>query len=435
MIYPTSKAIVLAMVGTIFALVLVGVAPQYWALGFIWVIALAVALSVDMILSPWPSAVRVRADLPTSIQVGRDALLSFDVSFASSSAQKGVLGLESQIETNELIRVERQEPQGDLLSFQLTAIRRGVGELRNMWLQWTGPLGLIYKKHKERIDRPVRIASNTEGVETEAIDVLMKESITGIKVGLSAGEGTEFEALREFQAGMDNRTIDWKQSARHRKLLSREYRIEQNSSIYFAVDTSRLMSSPVMGGIARVDHAIHSALMLAFVSIKLGDRVGLFAFDEKPILKSGLVSGDKAFAQIQRLSIDLDYSVEEPNHSLALSSLGDHLKQRSLVIMFTEFSDTTSAELLLASVPRLLKDHLVLFVLFDDDELQSIIGTQPETITDVTRTVIADTLLAERELVIAKLRDMGADVINAPAAQMGVQLINHYLNVKKRGRL
>eukprot|EP00435_Cladocopium_sp_Y103_P077707 s1_g1446.t1 len=419
MIYPTSKSVFIALVGAVVALLIVGFAPEYWTLGFAWAIGLSVAMVADMVLSPWPSHSYVRAELPVAMQVGRDVFLSFNVAFSDSAKHLGFRDLEAQLETSELITAERLDRDGDVLSFKLLALRRGSGELRHIWLRWAGPLGLVYKSHKEKISRPVKVASNTEGVETDAIEILIRENMTGSKVGAVAGEGSEFEALREFQAGMDNRTIDWKQSARHRKLFSREYRIEQNSSIYFAVDTSRLMSSPVLGGIARVDHAINSALMLAFVSLKLGDRVGFFAFDEKPIMKTGFVSGGNAFARLQTLSADLDYSVKEPNHTLAFTSLGDHLKQRSLVIMFTEFSDTTSAELLLASVPRLLKNHIVLFVLFEDDELQSIIGTPPETITDITRAVVADSLLAERELVIAKLRDMGADVIYAPAAKTG----------------
>ena len=39
------------------------------------------------------------------------------------------------------------------------------------------------------------------------------------KVERFVGDGSEFESLREYVPGLDHRAIDWKASARHRKLL------------------------------------------------------------------------------------------------------------------------------------------------------------------------------------------------------------------------
>ncbi|MGM3299115.1 DUF58 domain-containing protein, partial [Bacillus cereus group sp. BC229] len=86
------------------------------------------------------------------------------------------------------------------------------------------------------------------------------------------GEGTEYEALAEYQPGMDRRAIDWNASARHVKLLAKEYRVERDNRVVLAIDAGRTMAEPV-GGMPRVDRAVSAALLLAYVGLKLNDRI------------------------------------------------------------------------------------------------------------------------------------------------------------------
>ncbi len=81
-----------------------------------------------------------------------------------------------------------------------------------------------------------------------------------------------------MRPGLDSRFIDWKHSARHRKLLCKEFRTERNHQIVMAFDTGYLMLEPV-DGITRLDHAINAGLMLAWVSLQGGDLVGTYGFD------------------------------------------------------------------------------------------------------------------------------------------------------------
>ena len=89
-------------------------------------------------------------------------------------------------------------------------------------------------------------------------------------------------------------------------------------------------------------------------------------------LRSGSVSGVRAFPALQRLAAQLDYSVEETNFTLGLTQLAGDIEHRSVIILFSDFSDTTSAELMLENVAQLLKRHIVLFVVFRDEELEGI---------------------------------------------------------------
>jgi uncharacterized protein (DUF58 family) len=269
-------------------------------------------------------------------------------------------------------------------------------------------------------------------VKEQALRLFSRDAPLGSKPLLDTGEGSDFHALKDFQTGMDLGDIDWKQSARHARLVGREYRTERNHHVILALDTGRLMSAPA-AGLPRIDRAINAALLLAFVSLKLGDRVGLFAFDARPRVASGLASGPQAFPLLQRLAAAIDYSTEETNFTLGLTALAGRLDRRAMVVVFTDFADATSAELMIENVARLMRTHLVLFVVFRDEELEALARAEPTEPEDVARAVIADGLLRQREAVAIRLRRLGAQIVDAPAEGLGPALLNGYLDAKRRG--
>jgi uncharacterized protein (DUF58 family) len=318
--------------------------------------------------------------------------------------------------------------------FVLNPLRRGTGRLENIWVRWQGPLGLVWKQSVEHLDIGVPIVPNVQSVKEEALRLFQRNALFGLNMQRDIGDGAEFHALTEFRAGMDRRTIDWKQTARHAALLAKEFGTERNQQIIVALDTGRLMCEPLAGQ-PRIDRALHAALLLAYAALKLGDRVGLFAFDAKKRLSSGAVSGARAFPLLQRLASRIDYSTEETNFTLGLTQLSGELKRRSLIVVFTDFADSTSAQLMIENIERLLKRHLVLFVVFRDEELETMADKEPADGRDISRALIADTLLREREVVITRLHRLGVEVVDAPAERVGISLLNAYLDVKRRNVL
>jgi uncharacterized protein (DUF58 family) len=233
---------------------------------------------------------------------------------------------------------------------------------------------------------------------------------------------------------MDRRAIDWKQSARHSALLAKDWRIERNNQIVLAIDAGRAMAEPV-AGVARLDRAVSAALLAAYVALKLEDRVGLYAYAEQPVGASAIRGGIGAFPALQRLAAGIDYSTRETNHTLGLTRLAQRLDRRTLIILFTEFTDPTSAELMLRAAGTLLSRHLLLFVVHRDDELETLAAARPETAEDVTRAVAAQALLRERAIVAARLRRMGVHVVEARHDAAGSALVDAYLALKRQGVL
>ena len=135
---------------------------------------------------------------------------------------------------------------------------------------------------------------------------------------------------------------------------------------------------------------------------------------------------------MQKLAAELDYSAEDANYTLALTSLAGRLERRSLIILFTDFVDTISAELMLENVRRLTDKHIVVFATFEDEALSSMINAEPAEPEDVSRAVIADTLLQEREVVFRKLQRMGVQIIETTPEKFGAELVSRYLDIKRR---
>ena len=90
---------------------------------------------------------------------------------------------------------------------------------------------------------------------------------------------------------------------------------------------------------------------------------------------------------------------------------------------------------MLTNLAPLARRHLILFVAFRDEELEDLIDARPAEAEDAARAVVADGLLRERDLVIAKLQRMGALIVDAPASRIGAGLINQYLRIKRRNLL
>jgi uncharacterized protein (DUF58 family) len=428
-IYPTRRAIILAASVAPVALALGLAAPGYWAVAAAWLALILGLALVDALIGPARSQAALAVEAPSALGMADEAVMTVRATFARTAPREG----EIAVETNARLiatpdRLSARLPAAAAVT--LTPVRRGEGEIETLWLRWRGPLGLVWKQIR---GAPTKIAvvPNLRAVKDEAIRLFSRDALFGIKTQLDNGDGSEFHALRELVQGMDPRTVDWRQSARHGKLLGKEFRTERNHPVVFAIDSGRLMCDPV-AGVPRLDRALNAALLLAYVCLKLGDRVGVFAFDAQPRGFSGILSGARAFARLQRHVAAIDYGVEETNFTLGLTQLGAALQRRSLVVVFTDFADSTTAELMLENLGRLVRRHLVLFVVLRDEELEGIVRREPVDADAVSRAVTAQGLLRGREVVVGRLRRLGAHVIDAAADQIGPALISAYLDLKRR---
>ena len=431
MIYPSARATALAAAGALPAFLIALVFPSLWYLGLIWTLGVIALTLVDGLAGAGRGDVAGTVIAPATVMVGASVPIKLTTQFASSAPGKVEVALNLD---DRLTGQGRRTATPGEIEIDMVASRRGTARLNRLWLRWRGPFGLAWKQREEPIEREIAITPDIGLAREEAVRLFRRDAVAGMIAQLERGAGSEFHALTDYNRGMDRRSIDWKHSARYGRLIAKEYRTEANNNIVLAIDAGRLMSEPV-AGLAKLDRAVAAALLAAFVALKIGDRVSLFGFDAQPRVAAGPLSGTSAFGELQALAAKLDYSEGETNYTLALTALAGRLDRRSLVILFTDFVDPTSAELMLRSVGHLIERHLVLFVLPRDTELEGFADAPPDDSDAVARAVTAAALLRDRRLVIARLERMGAHIIVAPYDQLGAALVNAYLDIKQRDLL
>jgi uncharacterized protein (DUF58 family) len=433
---PTRRAILLAALGLPVALLPVAVHARLWTLWPVYLGLLAIAMGADVLWAPRRRAVACSVEMPGTLYIGEEseALLTVRVPSSRPVAVTVAVDLSD--------RLAPQPPQrghaaadGAGLRFRLVPTRRGRIVVERAWVRFSGPLGLVDSVARVDLKRQAPVVPNLRPVKAVALRFLNdREFRAGLKIERYKGDGTEFDSLREHAPGDDHRSIDWKASARHKKLVARQFRAERNHQVVIAIDTGHLMCEP-LAGIPKVDHAVNAALLLAYVSLRAGDRVGLATFDARLGLFVEPKGGLRGFDVLSQVAAQVDYSDRDTNFTLGLTSIGQRLSRRSLIVVLTDFVDTVSAELMVENLDRLSKRHVVVFVALQDPGLAATAAAVPAGLLELNRAVVAGGLLRDREVVLRRLRRLGIYPIDAAPDAVTSRLINTYLDIKRRERI
>ncbi len=433
---PTRRAIVTAAAGLPLALLPAAVDPRLWPLWVAFLGAFALALGVDALLAPRRSEVECEVEMPAVLFIGEEGEARLTVYVPSSRPVPVTVA----VDLSDLLAPQppvsgRAGREGAVFPFRLAPARRGTIAVERAWVRYPGPLGLLAAVAVVPLQREAAVVPNLRLVRAAALRFDGERHFrSGWKIERYAGDGTEFHSLREHVPGDDRRWIDWKGSARHHKLVTRQLRAERNQQVVLALDTGRLMAEPV-GGIPKLDHAVSAALLLSYVSLRAGDRVGWFSFDAKVGRAANPQGGLRSFEALRQLASRLDTADAETNYTLGLTALAQRLSRRSLVVVLTDFVDTVTAELMVENLDRLARRHLVVFVALQDPGLAAAAAQAPDDLLRLNRAVVAASLLRDRALVLRRLAAQGIRPLDAAPALVGPQLINTYLEIKRRERI
>ena len=429
---PSTRCMWLAIAAFAVATLAIGLdalpdATGLWLFG-----ALGMLMLADILLSRARGGWHVALDGPREIFTGETRRFTLRVSGRGMPRELGARpDWPAGLDGPEEVRLAPAPGGGAAAAIELGARRRGIWHVRRLWLGWSSRLGLIGFCPSIALDMAVAAVPNIRPVQSGRIDVAVRSALFGVKENMLRGEGSEFHQLRDYVAGMDPRTIDWKQSARHRAMVAKEMRAERNHHVILALDNGYLMREEI-AGLPKIDHAINAALACAWAAGLGGDLVGLYAFDSQPRLWLPPEPGRAAFARLRRRTADLDYRSVETNHTLAMAHLHQRLQRRALVVVFSDFVDTTTAELLVENVAVLSRRHVIVFVALRDPGLEAIADAAPDNLTEVARAVMAAEMLRERRLVMGRLARLGVLVVDAFPQAVTARLVSTYLDIKSR---
>ena len=397
--------------------------------------ALCLAVIADAVITPGGRRFALHFSGPHEVFVGEAArfTLRLDASGGRYSVRHAVARLRwpEGVSGPTDIVLAAQGQSHALADFTARATKRGRWRIAMISVLRASRLGLIEFIENHPQDIEISVVPNIRSITSGELDTEIASMEFGERATSIHGEGSEFHQLREFVAGMDTRTIDYKRSARHGALVARQMQTERNHSIVLALDNGHLMREEV-DGLAKIDHMINAGLALAWAGILGGDRVGLYAFDARPRLFVPPMDGRRAFAQLRSHTASLEYRLVETNHTLALSHLHQRLSRRSLVVVFSDFVDTTTAELLLENVQVLNRHHVVIFVTLRDPLLERYHRRQSDNIAMVAETVAAADLERERRRVLDSLLRLGVFVIETTPGGLRPELLSTYMTIRSR---
>ena len=407
--------------------------PSWWPVGVAW-LAFVLALAAADALALLRARVEAKIACPPVLYLGEPAAARLTLRGRQAFRAEFVVDVEGPADPFDPETV--QVPGGSSVAFDLpiSTHRRGMVRLSRLWLRVKGPLGIMTRTLRLDLAAEASVIPNIAAIKRQAVAFMAQDAPLGIKPQYQKGSGTEFEALREYVPGLDPRGIDWKHSARHHKLLCKEFQTERNHHVVLAIDTGRLMAEEI-DGIPKLDRGFQALLLLGYVSLKAGDRVGFCAFDARTRAFVAPSSGFGVIGRIQRSFAPLDYSPVETNFTLALTELGGRLRRRSLVVVVTDFVDTVTAGLMIENLGRLARRHLVVFAALGNPAVAEQFEQPAGNLEAAARSVLAHELMRERRSVMSQLNRLGVFCIETSAQQLDSVLVSRYLAIKHRDQI
>ena len=263
----------------------------------------------------------------------------------------------------------------------------------------------------------------------------------GIKRIRKVGHHTDFEQIKDYVAGDDFRTINWKASARRSKLMVNVYQDERSQQIYSVIDKGRVMQQ-AFGGMTLLDYSINASLVLSYVAMYKEDRAGLATFSSD---FDSFVPASRRPGHMQVLMESL-YAQQtefgETDYAALVANLNKHVSKRSLIVLYTNFTGLVSLQRQLPYFQQLNSRHRLLVVFFEDVELKEYISTHyssPNTRRPSTEEyycrVMADRFAYEQRLIVTTLRQHGILSLLTTPDNLSVNVINRYLEMKQRQQI
>ncbi len=436
MMRPTPSGVALFALSLPVAVVAATWRPEHWYVSLYLPCAVLAAMLADFCAMLPAGRVAAAASAPARVHMGRSCAVALRLECPGWKAPTTVHAVPE-------IGGDAENPapasgtfRGAALAIALPLrpLRRGILTVQAVQMRWRGPLGLVERLRRHDCALRIDVVPDIRGIHDEALRFFSRDDAYGVKSQRMRGEGSEFDRLCDYAMGMDSRFIDWKASARHRRLLCKEFRRERNHQVIVGIDAGRLMLEP-LDGAPRLDHAVRAGLALAWASLRGGDLVGCCGFDARfrSFIRPG--RGMPYFNQLQRFCAGMEYRAEETNFTLALAELNSRLKRRGLVVLFSEFVDAVSAELLLESLRLLTRRHLVVFVTLSDPWLRRTADAPPDSFHSAAMAVTANDFLGERAVVLERVARLGVHCLDVPAGRLAPAVLDRYLFIKQKGLL
>lgn len=256
----------------------------------------------------------------------------------------------------------------------------------------------------------------------------------GLKKIRRIGHTSEFEQIKEYVPGDDYRTINWKATAKRAQLMANQFQDEKSQPIYSIIDSGRVMKMP-FNGLNLLDYSINSALAFSNVALKKHDKVGLLTFSKNIEHFLPAIHKMTYLNKILEALYNINTQFNDSDYGLLYAQLKRKVTHRSLLLLYTNFEHISSLKRQLPYLQAISKKHMLVVILFENTELETLITANVEDIQSIYHKTIAEKFAYEKRLMVKELQKHGIQSILTAPEELTINTINKYLEIKARGLL
>ena len=326
-----------------------------------------------------------------------------------------------------------------IITYQLRPTKRGEYAFGALNVYAASPLGLLRRRFRFGQDQVVPVyPSFLQMRQYELLAIHNRLTEGGVKRVRRMGHSLEFEQIRPYVAGDDPRSINWKATARRAgtgaadALVVNHFQDERAQQVYCLIDKGRVMRMP-FDGLSLLDYAINATLVVSNIALLKHDKAGLITFSNQP---GAALAADRRPGHLLKL-LEILYRQKtkylETDFELLYATVRAKIKQRSLLILFTNFETLHGMQRQLPYLRRLAKDHLLLVVFFENTELRAFLEAPAATTEDVYNQTIAEKFAQEKRQIVLELQRYGIYSLLTAPKDLTANTINKYLEFKARG--
>lgn len=319
-----------------------------------------------------------------------------------------------------------------VVHYDLKASRRGSFEMETIYLRVRSRLAMWQAFMRQPAYAQIYIYPDMKQLAEYAVLARKNRlSLMGLRRTRRIGQDNEFERLRDFTRDDNYKHIDWRSTARRRKLTVKDFQTNQSQRIIFLMDCGRMMTN-MSAELSLLDHALNAMLMMSFVALRQGDAVGLICFSDRVHTFVPLRGGAKQMNHLLHACFDRFPELVESRYDEAFLYLRTHCLKRSLVVLISNIIDEVNSHQLHQHLSALVGRHLPLGVLLRDHQLFDAADAPASAGPEIFRTAAAAEILTWRHQVLTDLEHEGVLVIDAYPEDLTAPLVNRYLEIKAR---
>lgn len=318
------------------------------------------------------------------------------------------------------------------LTYTLRPTKRGEYRFGRLRLYVSSPIGFVQRRFNTENEKIVPVyPSFLQMRQYELMAISNRLSDYGIKKIRRLGHSMEFDQIKNYVAGDDYRTVNWKATARQGNLMVNAYIDEKAQHVYSIIDKSRTMRMP-FDGLSLLDYAINTSLALSRIALKKEDKTGLITISER---MGRIIPADNKPMQLQKI-MEVLYKEKtrylETNMELLYAHVRRHIHQRSLLLFFTNFESISALNRQLPYLKRIAKFHLLIVIFFENTELGALSQKPAQELKDVYHKIVAEKFIYEKKLIVKELRRHGIQSMLTPPELLTINTINKYLELKAK---